>query len=187
MSVSPVIDAKRKAAAKGAVTLRPATADDLQVLRHWHRQPHVVAAAGDDWGWEEADLARRPDWREQFIAEVGGKPIGFLQIIDPAREDSQYWGSIVPGHRAIDIWIGEQDQLGRGFGTQMMNQAIARAFADPSVTAVLVDPRDSNLRACRFYERLGFEFVVRRCFDDDYCAVYRLTRPAAASIARKTA
>ena len=53
-----------------------------------------------------------------------------------------------------------------------------RAFADPSVTALLVDQRDGNVRAQRFYERLGFEFVVRRYFDDDDCAVYRLSRPA---------
>lgn len=169
------------------MTLRPATADDLELLRHWHRQPHVVAAAGDDWGWEAADLAENPAWRERFIAEIGGKPIGFLQIIDPSRDESQYWGSVSPGHRAIDLWIGEKDYLGRGYGTRMMQQAIARAFADPSVTAVLVDPRDGNRLACRFYERLGFEFVVKRCLDDEYCAVYRLTRPAAASNARKTA
>ncbi len=186
MSLNPAVDPIPKAAVEGVVTLRRANAEDLELLRYWHRQPHVVTAAGDDWGWE-AELSRRPEWREQFIAEVGGKPIGFVQIIDPAREDTQYWGGIAAGNRAIDIWIGEKDSLGRGYGTQMMRQAIERSFADPSVTALLVDPRDNNLRACRFYERLGFEFVVRRCFDGDYCAVYRLSRAAAAPDTRKTA
>ena len=110
----------------------------------------VVAAVGDDWGWE-AELARQPGWREQFIAEVNGRPIGFVQILDPSRDESQYWGSVALGHRAIDIWIAEKAYLGRGYGTQMMKLAIARAFADPAVTAVLVDPRDGNLAACRFY------------------------------------
>ena len=177
----------RRASPKGAVALRPVTASDVELLRRWHRQPHVVAAAGDDWGWEAAELARKPDWREQFIALVDGKPIGFLQIIDPSREESHYWGSVAPGHRAIDIWIGETAYLGPGYGARIMELAIARSFADPAVTAVLVDPRDTNQRACRFYERLGFEYVVKRCFDDEYCAVYRLTRPAAFLKARKTA
>jgi aminoglycoside 6'-N-acetyltransferase len=35
--------------------------------------------------------------------------IGFVQIIDPAREESHYWGDAPGGLRAIDIWIGEAD------------------------------------------------------------------------------
>ncbi|MGH8135033.1 MAG: GNAT family N-acetyltransferase [Steroidobacteraceae bacterium] len=158
--------------------LRPATAADLPLLRHWHRQPHVVAAVGDDWGWE-AELARSPDWREQLIAELDGRPIGFVQIVDPARDDSQFWGGVAAGHRAIEIWIGEIADLGLGFGTAMMKQSIAKSFADSSVSTLLVDPLECNERAHRFCERLGFEYVVRRCFGDDRCFVYRLTRPNA--------
>ena len=66
------------------VTLRAATPDDLELLRSWHRHPHVIAAVGDDdWGWER-ELNRHPPWREQLIAEVAGHPIGFLEIIDPS-------------------------------------------------------------------------------------------------------
>lgn len=57
-------------------------------------------------------------------------PIGFIQIIDPAREDSHYWGDCPTGLRAIDIWIGEEAYLGQGFGTDMMRLAIDRCFAD---------------------------------------------------------
>jgi aminoglycoside 6'-N-acetyltransferase len=58
----------------------------------------------------------------------------------------------------------------------MMQQAIERCFADPSVKAILVDPLEGNERAHRFYERLGFEFVVNRSFGDDHCYVYRRSR-----------
>lgn len=161
--------------------LRPATPADLSLLERWQRQPHLKAALGDDdWQWA-TELARNPDWREQFIAEVDGRPIGFLQIIDPAREETQYWGCIEGGRRALDLWIGEPDALGKGYGTQIMNLAIERSFADPSVTAILVDPMDSNTRAHRFYERLGFEYVVCRRFGDDSCFVYRLRRPGTAT------
>jgi len=184
--LNPKIDPIERKPAPGLVTLRPATPADAPLLRHWDRQPHVIAAKTDeDWQWE-TELRIQRDWREQFIAEVGGHPIGFLQVMDPEQE-GQYWGCIEPGHRAIDIWIGEKAYLGRGYGTRMMKLAIARAFADPSVSAVLVDPREANRGACRFYERLGFEYVVKRCLDDEYCAVYRLTRPAAVANARKTA
>lgn len=111
-----------------------------------------------------------------MIAEVDHRPIGFVQIIDPAREESHYWGDVPAGLRAIDIWIGPQTDLGQGYGTSMMRLALARCFADPSVSAVLIDPLANNLRAHRFYERLGFQCVERRRFGRDDCVVYRLER-----------
>lgn len=158
------------------VTLRSATPDDFELLERWSEQPHVSAAAPDaDWAWE-TELRRSPDWREQLIAEVDGRSVGFVQIIDPAREESSYWGEVPAGLRAIDIWIGEESDLGKGFGTAMMHLAIRRCFADPAVSAVLLDPLASNTRAHRFYERLGFHFVERRTFGGDDCFVYCLNR-----------
>ncbi len=165
----------------GALALRSAKPADLGLLRHWDRQPHVVKSdPNDDWSWE-SELARNPDWRDQLIAEVDGRPIGFLQIIDPAREETQYWGCISSGFRAIDIWIGEASDLNKGYGTRMMQQAIERSFADPAVHTILIDPLEKNVDAHRFYERLGFEYVARRQFGDDCCFVYRLRRPGCAT------
>ena len=160
------------------VTLRPATPADLQLLQHWDEQPHVVASdPNDDWNWE-IELQRQPDWREQLIAEVGGRPVGFVQIIDPAREESRYWGGAPPGLRAIDIWIGAAADLGQGYGTRIMHQVLDRCFAGASVTAVLIDPLAANVRAHRFYQRLGFRPVERRRFGQDDCLVHRLERCA---------
>lgn len=123
------------------------------------------------------ELARAPGWREQLIAEADGRAVGVVQIIDPAREDSHYWGDVPGGLRALDIWIGEAADLGRGIGTEMMRLALARCFADGDVTAALVDPLASNVRAHRFYERLGFRAVGPRRFNDESdCLVYRLDR-----------
>ena len=61
------------------IHLRPATANDLQLLKHWDEQPHVISAdPNDDWGWE-VELDRSPDWREQLIAHIDDRPIGFVQ------------------------------------------------------------------------------------------------------------
>lgn len=158
------------------VSVRDATVDDVALLRAWDDEPHVIEAdPNDDWHWEQ-ELQRSPDWREMWIAEVDERPIGFLQIIDPAREDSHYWGECAPDLRAIDIWIGPADALGKGYGTQMMRLAIDHCFANSEVRAILIDPLARNTRARRFYERLGFEFVEERTFGEDHCAVYRLDR-----------
>lgn len=156
--------------------LRPATLDDLELLQHWDEQPHVVESdPNDDWNWE-IELGREPDWREQLVAEVEGRPIGFVQIIDPAEEESHYWGECESNLRAIDIWIGEESDLGQGFGTRMMSLSLERCFQEPAVRAVLVDPLASNTRARKFYERLGFRFLEHRSFGDDECAVYWMRR-----------
>ncbi len=158
------------------INLRPATLDDLDLLRYWDKQPHVIASdPNDDWAWE-IELDRDLHWREQLIAEIDLRPIGFIQIIDPALEESKYWGNVETNLRAIDIWIGEEKDLGKGYGTQMMHLALERCFINPSVQGVLVDPLVTNTRAHRFYERLGFELVEQQQFDQDQCFVYRLHR-----------
>lgn len=158
------------------MNLRRATTADLALLQSWDQQPHVIASnPNDDWYWE-LELERSPDWREQLITEIDGRPIGFIQIIDPAQEDSHYWGDVPANLRAIDIWIGNEANLGKGYGTQMMRLALTRCFADPLVMVVLVDPLASNTRAHRFYERFGFQFVEHRRFGNDDCFVYSLKR-----------
>ncbi len=158
------------------IKLRHTTIEDVNLLRFWDTKPHVIESnPNDDWEWE-TEHNRSPDWREWLIAEADNRPIGFIQIIDPAREDSHYWGNVKDGLRAIDIWIGEEDYLGKGYGTKMMELAIDRCFADPEVPAVLVDPLTSNTASHRFYKRFGFRFVERRRFGDDDCHVYRLER-----------
>jgi aminoglycoside 6'-N-acetyltransferase len=78
--------------------------------------------------------------------------------------------------RAIDIWIGEESDTNKGYGTQMMRLALQRCFVDPAVTAVIIDPLASNTAAHRFYERLGFQFVERTTFGEDDTFVYQLER-----------
>ena len=158
------------------IHLRTAGSGDAPLLRRWDQTPHVRAAKGDDdWAWEK-ELSRKESWKEPLIAELDGRPIGFVEIIDPARDEGKYWGEVDPGLRTVDIWIGEADCLGRGHGSEMMSEALARCFASREVTAVLVDPLANNISAHRFYRRMGFRFVEESSFGDDHCHVYRLKR-----------
>lgn len=177
MSLSPV-------SSNGDLRLRPATLADVPMLEAWDREPHVIACSSDrpdievafdgmDWPQELADSSDVTFYR---IAEIDGRPIGVMQVCDPHREPTRYWGEIEPNLRAMDIWIGPPDALNRGYGTLMMTQGLDDAFADPAVTAVVIDPLNSNTDAHRFYQRLGFAVVGRRMFDEDDCLVHRLDR-----------
>ncbi|MEQ8954706.1 MAG: GNAT family N-acetyltransferase [Gammaproteobacteria bacterium] len=160
------------------IRLRRATPDDLDLLQHWYRQPHVLAATGGgDEEWDLAgDIVATEPWLETLVAEDDGRPVGFLQIIDPHLEATHYWGDVEPGQRALDIWIGESTNIGKGYGRQIMEQAFGRCFADENVWAIIIDPLLSNTNAHGFYERLGFEYVEDREFDEDLCRIYRFTR-----------
>ncbi len=155
---------------------------DVPLLSYWDTKPHVVACTGDDDAndWS-SEIDAQSDWYEILIAEQDERPIGVVQIIDPLLEATHYWGDVDPGLRAIDIWIGEESDLGRGHGTAMMTMALERCFAPADVTAVLIDPLESNVRAHRFYQRLGFEVVGVQSFGSDSCLVHRLDRTTWAS------
>lgn len=158
------------------ITLRHATIHDLETLSFWDSMQHVIDSdPNDDWNWQ-FELCRQPEWREQLLAELNGREIGIIQIIDPFHEESQYWGEVEPNKRAIDIWIGFEEDLGKGYGTEMMHLAIGRCFHDPKVTSILIDPLVSNKRAIKFYRRLGFKFLERRNFGTSECQVYELKR-----------
>lgn len=179
-----------QAASTDTLRLRVATPADVPLLASWDRAEHVIVSVTDDPQAESAFAGI--DWLEEIeasselsfylIAEVvreGGvaRPIGAMQVTDPQREPSHYWGEIEPNLRALDIWIGEADALGQGWGTRMMRQVIGACFAQPEVVAIVIDPLSSNVDAHRFYQRLGFVPEGRRLFhDEDDCLVHRLTR-----------
>lgn len=169
------------------IVLRPASLADAAILQAWDKEPHVISATTDDRAaktafegivWEE-EVAAQSDVSRYYIAERNGRPIGAMQIIDPHLEPTHYWGDVAPNQRALDIWIGAASDLGKGYGEEMMRQALDLCFTDPAVSTVLIDPLASNTRAHKFYQRLGFVPVGRRLFNgEDDCLVHELTRKA---------
>ena len=112
------------------------------------------------------------------LADDAKVPIGFVQVIDPALEESHYWGTHCPPNlRAIDIWIGEETYLSKGYGTQIMKLILDKyCFCHENLDAVLMDPLSTNTKVHRFYQRLGFQPIGVRQFGSDECLVHRLER-----------
>jgi aminoglycoside 6'-N-acetyltransferase len=162
------------------INLRIATLADLDLLNYWNTKPHVIFATGSDSSedddWLKQQLIEPEEYVEIFIAELESIPIGVIQIVDPANESTHYWGSIEQGCRAVDIWIGEEDNLGKGYGTTMMNLAIEHCFKDLTVNKILIDPLVINTRAIEFYYRLGFTFLENKYFGEDHCSILELKK-----------
>ena len=156
--------------------LREATIDDLTIIQWWHQQSHIVdAGPGYDYNWEK-ELVRKPEWRQQLIALADNAPIGFVQIYDPYDEDTGRWDNVSRKLRAIDVWIGEAENLNKGYGTAMMQQAMKLAFKDPDVHALLVDPLITNKKAQRFYAHLGFKFSESKKIYGESCYILKIRR-----------
>ena len=160
-----------------SVNLRIATSDDAPILKLWDLDDAVGYAGGDDDNYDwDYELPRMVPWREILIAELDARPIGVVVLIDTLREESHYWGTGAPENSwAIDIWIGREQHRSKGFGTDMMKQAIGRCFEKHGASCVLIDPLQSNLRAISFYRRLGFSDVGPRRFGNDDCLVMSLS------------
>ena len=162
-----------------AVTLRAVRPADIPLLQAWDNDPDVMAAVAPDGrrDWAQ-ELQRDPRFTELLIAEAEGEPVAFVELCDAANEESHYWGDDVEDDAwALDIWIGNPQHRNRGLGSQIMQMALARCFDDHGASVVVIDPLASNTAAHRFYDRLGFQLVGPRWFDDDHCLVYRLVRP----------
>ena len=125
---------------------RPAAPDDYDFLYQLHRaamQRYVV----ETWGrWDE-------DWQELFFREnlhldlqqvitTGGEDVGVLEVQERAEELFIVLIEILPEYQ------------GRGIGSQVLNDVIARAGQDRKPVALRV--LKVNIRARDLYQRLGF-------------------------------
>jgi aminoglycoside 6'-N-acetyltransferase len=153
------------------------TDGDYELMVGWRNQPHVRR-------WWDPDLppltvvsARAeyaPDTRPgsestACIVELEGRPVGFMQFYlwesyaDEAEEvgipfDDRTWG--------VDVFIGEEDALGRGLGTGMMTLLCDYLEAERNASSIALTTELDNAVAIRCYEKAGFTKVTQ-VFDLD--------------------
>lgn len=133
---------------------RPMTEADLPLVQRWLREPHVAEWWHDPEAFEfvSGDLDH-PDMA-QFIVTLAGRPFAYLQCYRMGEWHSGF-GPQPAGTRGIDQFIGEADMMGQGHGS-----AFVKAFIDEllenGVPRIVLDPRPTNPRAIRAYEKAGF-------------------------------
>jgi RimJ/RimL family protein N-acetyltransferase len=135
------------------------------MLHAWINRPHVAewwdapVTLGDvaaEYGVADADTAMV----EAFIAHTETQPIGFIQVYVACGAGDGWWvDETDPGVRGIDQFVADAGTLNRGLGTAMVRAFLAQVFADPAVTRIQTDPRPTNRRAIRCYEKAGFQRV----------------------------
>lgn len=141
-----------------AVTLRPATAEDVAALAAIRATPEVYArwrGEGDLPAEVAEDLA--DPGTEVFAIEHAGRVVGAVQWY--AESDPDY------RHAGIDIFL-DPAVHGRGLGTDAV-RTLARYLTGPlGYHRLVIDPAADNTAAIRCYAKVGFREVgVMRAYE----------------------
>ena len=108
---------------------------------------HAEALAIDDEGWRER-VASAHYW----LAWCGGDPVGSVCLSDRFAEDPDE-------ANVFGMWV-DPSVRGRSIGARLVQTALGQAREDGKKRVVL-HVVDSNPRARRLYERLGFAATGR--------------------------
>lgn len=100
-----------------------------------------------------------------FIIFSDNQPIGYIVACDLyayrtlSSDPKGLFTHETPGTFCMDLFIGEEGYLDKGFGTQIVRSFIGYIFQHFQCQTILIDPAISNKRAIRCYEKAGFKFV----------------------------
>ena len=132
------------------VLIRPATVEDVPVIRMLERQAETAA----HWAEREYDSLLAPDAPKRIV----------LVAVNESDE-AQIHGFVIV-RCALTTWeienlvvAAEQSRL--GIGTQLIKELLLQSL-EGGATSVLLEVRPSNVPARRLYEKLGFTEGGRR-------------------------
>lgn len=148
----------------------PLCESDVDYLYHWFQEPVINQwyARGQHWSYEDIKQKYLPriqgkDNTPSFIIYKNEHPIGFIQyycLSEHLPEGIQSFNHALfksyQPHELVglDLFVADQDNRGRGFGEQILNQFVLKLPL--STKAIIVDPDINNHRAIRCYVKAGF-------------------------------
>lgn len=154
------------------IIFNPLQADHLPLFFKWLQKPHVKV-------WWDPGVDLTPELLQEkygsypdgyyvedgiqkplraFIVEIDHKPVAYTQLYDIRNypgADNIPEVKILASCTGLDIFIGDEADVGKGFGTAILQEVLAQHVA-PFHEACFVDPDKNNLQAIRAYEKAGF-------------------------------
>ncbi len=136
---------------------RAAGRDDLPMLRRWLE----TEAVRRWWGEPEEEIRLiEEDFTEprmaQWIISHHARAFAYAQAYEVHAWPAPHLEALPDGAKAIDVFIGEPDMIGRGHGAIFLRR-LAEHLIEAGAPAVAIDPVADNARARRAYAKAGFE------------------------------
>jgi RimJ/RimL family protein N-acetyltransferase len=148
----------------GRIGFRSLDADDMQQLFLWLLRPHVAKwYAPAPSSFAEVVAKYRPRTTpgnvvHAFVIELEGAAIGYIQTY-AVRDFADYAEALGLGDgvAAVDVFIGEEPLVNRGFGPAAVERFVEEVvFADAAVRTCVASPAEGNVASIRAFEKAGF-------------------------------
>ncbi|UCC11821.1 MAG: GNAT family N-acetyltransferase [candidate division WOR-3 bacterium] len=146
-----------------SVCLRPVTLKDASIIRKWHNDPELIQLARigrekTTLKQERADIQNARKSKDQayhiIVKQSDDTAIGFVRFNFIDRTSGNVW---------LRVMIGEKAAWGKGYARDALETYLRWLFDDIGIHRVTLECYSTNMRAVKFYERLGFnkEGVLR--------------------------
>ena len=140
------------------IILRPITADDTADILRWRNSPHVM----------EHFIIREPlteevhkRWLKEKVA--GGEAEQFIIILKENGKaiGTQYYQRIDKNRKSAEfgIFIGEKEEVGKGYGPEVLELAIRHAREDMGLKSIELRVIADNEAAYKLYSGHGFKIL----------------------------
>lgn len=130
---------------------------DLPLLNQWLQAEYARIYFGvpEDWLHEiEANL--NAGWIHHFIVEAE-VPFAFAQFYDAHLAPLGIWSEAPLDAAGIDFLIGNEDFLGKGFGSKIVAELVETIKASGNFDHIIADPTAENTASIRVLEKNGFQ------------------------------
>lgn len=142
------------------------TTDHIPLWKQWSAKDHVKTVWFIE-GYEPANYVGEKitgnGFDYPFIIYLDDHPIGYIVTSDLYAYrmiESNPNGIFTKedlGTYCLDLFIGEEGYLNKGYGTQIVSEFIEYIYSHFTARQINIDPAISNKRAIRCYEKAGFK------------------------------
>jgi aminoglycoside 6'-N-acetyltransferase len=139
--------------------------EDFSLVSLWLHKPHVKKWWPDP--QETLDEIEKKyggpiggdDPTDVYIAEIDGKPIGFIQSYMVSDYPEHAQSIQLDNSVGVDLFIGEEDLIGKGYGTMLLKQFIEKVIRKEygNASSVVADPEVANKASVRAFQKAGFQ------------------------------
>lgn len=166
------------------ISFQPMSDNHLSLWEKWVTKQHVKEVWFIE-GYETTDYIYKKiegnGYDFPFIIYLNDHPIGFIQCCDLYAYKTicpklkGLFTNENPGTFAMDLFIGEEDYLHQGYGTQIVKLFVDYIFEHFDAEVIFIDPAITNTIAIHCYEKAGFSFVKKANDGVTECYVMKIT------------
>ncbi len=149
---------------KTQIIFEPLNEAHIALIYQWFNRPHVQSFYSlRNWTLEEVQKKLTPYMQEKsgilgYVIYLGERPIGYIQgypIKEYPWENQNLPDGIIQEAAGFDLFIGEKDCLGKGWGSKIVNRFLEE-YIWPYYKYCMVDPDSRNEASIRLFQKCGF-------------------------------